>query len=86
MITCANCKEAALYEYAVSASIKILYCERHLPSFARKSYSYSPVVVEPAVEEVVAPKPKPTKKATVEAAPEVTAEPEDATPEAAIEE
>ena len=85
MITCANCAETALYEYAVSASVKVLYCERHLPSFARKSFNYSPVVATPVIEEAVAPKPKSTKKVAVEILPEVTPEPEVA-PEAAPEE
>lgn len=35
MTTCANCPEAALYAYQVTADLSLSFCEKHLPSFLR---------------------------------------------------
>lgn len=35
MTTCANCSEAALYTYQVTADLSLNFCEKHLPGFLR---------------------------------------------------
>lgn len=79
MADCANCSNAASYVYEPAQGNQTLYCQKHLPSFAKKpafsglvtEYA-APVVevpVEESIEKVEAPKPKPSKKsASVEEA------------------
>lgn len=77
MIACANCASRAEYSYApVVDDYAISYCEKHLPSFARKKEFAAnltklaePVVPELVVEEpeVEEPKPTPRKKTSQEA-------------------
>lgn len=83
LMTCANCKTEASYEYQLTHAASIFYCGKHLPKFleARKK-AYLIKVTEklieenqtavnalsPIIEPVVEEKPAPKKKATKKSA------------------
>lgn len=81
MNKCANCAHEAVFAYQVTGSFLIYYCSKHTPKFltgtryagrlVKVSSIPAPVVEEPVVEEVVAPKPSRKKTTPVEVTPEV---------------
>lgn len=61
MIMCANCQSDATYTYSIVEGFDVSFCDKHLPTFARKNGLATPIVVQE--EPVVAP--KASKKAAV---------------------
>jgi hypothetical protein len=76
MIMCANCQSDATYTYRIVDGFDVSFCEKHLPTFARKNGLATPVVAQE--EPVVAP--KASKKAAVVEEPVVEEVPAEETP------
>lgn len=55
MTKCANCKTEAVYQYAITDTVKQLYCALHLPRFLRGKTSQSMLV------SIIKPEPAPKK-------------------------
>lgn len=65
MTKCANCQRDAAFQYRVTDTFKILYCEYHLPKFVyRAGRSGMVTPIESVVEA-----PKPSKKTVKVSAP-----------------
>ena len=64
-VTCANCKEPAVYSYIITSSKDVKYCSRDLPKFLKSlEYASRVVKVVPLPEVIKEEAPKTSKKKT----------------------
>ena len=84
-VTCANCKEPAVYSYIITSSKDVKYCSRDLPKFLKSpEYASRVVKVVPLPEVIKEEAPKTSKKKTAPA-PVVESEPVVAEEESVVE-
>ena len=48
MTICANCQSDATYTYSIVDGFNVDFCDKHLPTFARKNGLATPVVAQEA--------------------------------------
>jgi hypothetical protein len=65
MVTCANCANNATYTYTIANGFVVYYCDKHLPSFARKQGLAVPFVAQPEAVVTKSSKKTTTEEATV---------------------